>query len=319
MKKLITLLLCASIHLVANAQLNVLVCGSESAANAAWLTDVQNKLISTGQFASVGTFNTSFGTPTVAQLQSYGAVLAYTDNAILDPNTLGNNLATYINGGGGVVSMTFDNATIPILGAFNSSNYRVLNPTGGQTVGANGLGAVLLPSHPIMTGVTSFHGGTSSFRSTSSSLAGSSYRVANWGDGLPLITARENVGPALAKRADINFYPVSNTMRSDFWMSGTSGAIIMANALSWVAPPPLTVISGFSPASGCIGSTVTITGLNFVGVTAVKFGLTNAAFTVISSTTIVATVPSAGSSIITVTSSTNTASSPTPFFVIFPR
>jgi hypothetical protein len=50
-------------------------------------------------------------------------------------------------------------------------------------------------------------------------------------------------------------------------------------------------ISGFSPTSGPVGTTVTITGTNFTGVTAVKFNGTAASFTVDSDVQITATVP----------------------------
>ncbi len=52
-------------------------------------------------------------------------------------------------------------------------------------------------------------------------------------------------------------------------------------------------LSGISPSSGAVGSTVTITGANFTGATAVKFASNvSAAFTVHSDTQITATVPS---------------------------
>ncbi|HEX8998978.1 MAG TPA: LamG-like jellyroll fold domain-containing protein [Blastocatellia bacterium] len=51
-------------------------------------------------------------------------------------------------------------------------------------------------------------------------------------------------------------------------------------------------LSGISPSSGAVGSTVTITGANFTGVTAVKFASNvSAAFTINSDTQITATVP----------------------------
>ena len=55
------------------------------------------------------------------------------------------------------------------------------------------------------------------------------------------------------------------------------------------SPPP--VITGISPASGPEGTTVTITGTNFSGASCVRFNAISARFTVISDTTISATVP----------------------------
>ncbi len=57
------------------------------------------------------------------------------------------------------------------------------------------------------------------------------------------------------------------------------------------------VITGFNPASGVVGATVTISGTGFTGASGVKFGgSANAQFTVVNDTTITATVPSGASS-----------------------
>lgn len=66
-----------------------------------------------------------------------------------------------------------------------------------------------------------------------------------------------------------------NTAADDFTCTGT----------------PIPTVTGLNPTSGPIGTTVTITGTNFVGVTSVTFGGVSAAFTVVSSTQITATVP----------------------------
>jgi hypothetical protein len=66
-----------------------------------------------------------------------------------------------------------------------------------------------------------------------------------------------------------------NTAADDFTCTGT----------------PIPTVTGLNPTSGPIGTTVTITGTNFVGVTSVTFGGVSATFTVVSSTQITATVP----------------------------
>ncbi len=79
------------------------------------------------------------------------------------------------------------------------------------------------------------------------------------------------------------------------------------------SPPP--VVTGFSPSSGAVGDSVTIAGTNFVSVSSVTFNGVSAAFTVNSSTQIVATVPlNANSGPISVTAA-GTAISPTSFVV----
>jgi hypothetical protein len=69
------------------------------------------------------------------------------------------------------------------------------------------------------------------------------------------------------------------------------------------------VITSFTPTTGASGTIVTITGVNLGGATAVSFGGTAASgFTVVSSTTITATVGSGATGIVSVATLTDTAS-----------
>ena len=73
-------------------------------------------------------------------------------------------------------------------------------------------------------------------------------------------------------------------------------------------------IVGFTPPSGSVGTSVTISGTNFTGASAVKFNGVAAAFTVVSSTSIQTSVPSGASTgPLSVTTSAGTASSTTAF------
>jgi hypothetical protein len=67
-----------------------------------------------------------------------------------------------------------------------------------------------------------------------------------------------------------------------------SGEATSATDFRVLYPP---VVTGFSPASGAVGATVTITGANFSNVTRVSFGTVEATFTVNSPTQITTTVP----------------------------
>jgi hypothetical protein len=93
--------------------------------------------------------------------------------------------------------------------------------------------------------------------------------------------------------------------------TGTLSSFALTGATSnWVASgvtfPP--VISSFTPTSAGTGATITLTGTNFTGTTAVSFGGTAASsFTVISSTSITAVVASGTSGSISVTSNNSTA------------
>jgi hypothetical protein len=79
-------------------------------------------------------------------------------------------------------------------------------------------------------------------------------------------------------------------------------------------------ISSFSPVSGNVGTTVTIHGTNFTGVTSVKFNGTSASFTFVNSTKVTAVVPSgATTGKITLTTPAGTATSSGTFTVTGPK
>jgi streptogramin lyase len=194
----------------------------------AWLDEVQAKLVATGAFASVDKINIQFTTPTLAQLKQYASVLVFTDRAAADRVTLGNNLADYVDAGGGVVMASFAFNTFDgnIAGRFNTDDYWALEPA-FQTSGAATLGTVYEANSPIMAGVSSFDGGTRSFRHPGAVNA-NAVRVADWSDGLPLVVRRTING---TKRVDLNFYPPSSDSLDGLWVSSTDGAKLMANSL----------------------------------------------------------------------------------------
>src|SRR5207245_2624874 len=74
--------------------------------------------------------------------------------------------------------------------------------------------------------------------------------------------------------------PLSVTTAAGTATSGSSFTVLV--------PPTIT---SFTPASGLAGASVTISGTNFTGATAVKFNGTSATFTVTSATAIQTSVP----------------------------
>jgi PEP-CTERM motif-containing protein len=217
----------------ASAAPAVAILGSPNG-GATWNADVQTKLISTGLFSSVSVFDISTTTPTLSQLQAFGSVLVYSDGAgYQDSTALGNNLADYVDGGGGVVVGVFANASVAFGGRFASSDYWGIEPA-NQTQNVDlHLGTIHVPSSPILAGVTSFDGGSASYRSTGG-LQASATDVADWSDGSPLIVTR-TIG--LARRVDLNYFPVSSDQNSGFWQASTDGARLTANALLFAAVP----------------------------------------------------------------------------------
>jgi len=94
--------------------------------------------------------------------------------------------------------------------------------------------------------------------------------------------------------------------------------IIDAVALLAAVPTQTPTITSFTPTSGGVGTTVTITGTNFTSVTSVKFNGTEAAsFSAANATTITATVPTgATTGTVSVTTPKGTATSAASFTIV---
>jgi hypothetical protein len=220
--------------ITARAGRKVAIYGAPSSSS--WNTDVQTKLQSTGQFTQVDVFSVNSGqpVPTLAQLQAYDAVFVYSDAGFNNAVQIGNVLADYMDAGGGVVLATFafwNGNGLGIDGRIKTANYLPFT-TASQSSPGNLTLVKILSAHPILAGVNSFNGGPSSYHNSSISLASGGTLVANWSNGQPLIGTKE---PTAGRIAGLNFYPPSQTARSDFWLTSTDGALIMANALLWVA------------------------------------------------------------------------------------
>jgi hypothetical protein len=84
---------------------------------------------------TVDYFDASAGTPTTALLANYGCVNTWANFAYADPTTYGNNLATYVDGGGRAILGVFCTFTQgnALGGAIMTPAYSpVVSPTGGN-------------------------------------------------------------------------------------------------------------------------------------------------------------------------------------------
>ena len=200
-----------------------------------WNNDVVNNISNALVFSKVSGFLAGQGqaTPTLAQLEQYNAVLVYSDAAFNDSVGMGNVLADYVDAGGGVVVATFDftPGNYGLLGRLVTGGYMPLT-TGNFTYGTDLTLVADQPSHPILNGVTSFNGGTSSYHELVATTSGASL-VAHWTDGQPLVATKQLT---LGRVVALNFYPPSSNARSDFWLTNTKGGLLMANALLYSAP-----------------------------------------------------------------------------------
>ena len=124
-----------------------------------WNTDVHNKIRNTGLFTQVAAVLVSPGhpVPTLAQLQQYDAVLVYSDTSFTNGVALGDVLADYMDGGGGVVLSTFaywNTFGLSIQGRIKTAGYLPFT-TGSQNSPGNLTLVPIDPTHPILSGVVS--------------------------------------------------------------------------------------------------------------------------------------------------------------------
>ena len=212
----------SGICVAGSCQTPVLVVGAP--ATDSWNNDVQSKLLAIGGFSKVDIFNAKVGTPTLAALKGYFAVLVYSDAGFQDPVTLGNNLADYFDAGGHDVVATFANVGSYLQGRWLSGNYTLITPSAQAQPTETLPLKILEPGTPLVAGVSTLTA-TAAYRSSGAATNGGVV-VAQWGSGAPLIVRGVKNGAA---HVELNFYPPSSTARADFWVG--DGATIMKNAL----------------------------------------------------------------------------------------
>ncbi|MBV6491445.1 MAG: PEP-CTERM sorting domain-containing protein [Fimbriimonadaceae bacterium] len=228
---------------LAQPRVAIVAAAASSGADARF-TDPQAKLTGTGFFSAVDIITANTTTPSLATLQNYGAVLVWSNVNFANASALGDVLADYVDAGGGVVVAVFANSTTTanrfLTGRWSAQadNYEVIVTQGGNTSGtAQGLGTVHVPGHAIMNGVSTFLGGSSSFRPTSTALRPGATKIASWTDGKTLVAVGAN-----PRRVDLGFYPPSSAVVGTYWDQSTDGARLMANALVYsMVPEPGTM------------------------------------------------------------------------------
>lgn len=194
-----------------------------------WNDDVVAKVAAAGTFSSVTGILASNVTPTLNELLNYDAVLVYSDSGgFLDRVALGDVLADYVDLGGTVVVavFAFNSSSLGIQGRLLTGGYLPFNQN-AQSGGSNLTLVPVIANHPLLAGVGSFDGGSSSFH-TNTTVANGATLVAEWSNGQPLV-AQLAVGGGTV--IGLNFYPPSSDARGDFWVASTDGGQLMANAL----------------------------------------------------------------------------------------
>ena len=123
-------------------------------------TQLQSEIQAEPNVVAVDLFDAAAGTPTLAQLQQYQIVVPFSNSPFLDGDTLGNNLADYVDGGGIVVQYGFSHygpgQPYGVNGRWVSGNYNPYNYSTNLEVNAFTLGTHNA-GHPLMAGVTTLN------------------------------------------------------------------------------------------------------------------------------------------------------------------
>ncbi|WP_324680719.1 malectin domain-containing carbohydrate-binding protein [Hymenobacter sp. GOD-10R] len=129
--------------------------------------------------------------------------------------------------------------------------------------------------------------------------------IAQWQAVLRSVSYRNNSAAPLTANRTVSF------LVND----GTNNSNVASKTLA--APAP--TITRFTPASGAVGTSVTITGTNLTGATVIRFKeVVATSFSVVNATTLTATVPAgATTGPVSVTTPSGTATSTTNFTVVF--
>ncbi len=192
--------------------------------------DVILRLEQSMLFDSVTGVDVAYQTPALAELQNYDSVIVYSDFGFHDAVALGDTLADYIEGGGRVVmaGLAFHKADneLSIKGRYRAEYAPI---TGAGQAGGDGLTLVpVVVGDPLLLGVVTFNGGSSSYHNINLTLQPNAEVIANWSNDVPMIVRREVNG---ARQVALNFYPPSNAAREDLWDASTDGVRVMTNAL----------------------------------------------------------------------------------------
>jgi hypothetical protein len=119
---------------------------------------LQSQILAEPGVASADLFQATARTPTLAQLQLYDIIVPFSNNPFADADTLGNNLANYVDGGGIVVQLAFSH-TGPgqpngINGRWVSGNYNPYSYSTNFVFDMPFTLGTFNSGHPLMAGVT---------------------------------------------------------------------------------------------------------------------------------------------------------------------
>jgi len=208
--------------------LAILVLGAEGGGEKDERIDDVRKKIYSQEFGTVDMMNVRIGTPTLATLSNYNAVVFYSYHGF-NQSALGDVLAAFVNNGGGVVLGTYSNCGRGnrLEGKWSEGCYDPLGLGSTSRVKKLALGKIADASHRLMKGVASFEGGVQSSHGDGM-LHPEAKVIAEWANGRPLVTELTKfAGPVVG----LNFYPPSSDVGDGGWNVSSGGATLLGNAV----------------------------------------------------------------------------------------
>ncbi len=194
--------------------------------------DLQLRLMESGEFSLVEKYELSNVAPTAAELGAYDAVWIFGDSQSYDPHDLGDALADYVDGGGGVVIAPAVFTDKYIDGRYIDEGYAPFTLI--DSSGFSGSYAVLVPDQPdhaVLDGVTLASAGSGSnvmYVTTSPTAT----LVAHWdATDSPAVAVTEAHG----RSAFFSLVPASSDVYDTYYPLDSDVPRLLANLTLWVA------------------------------------------------------------------------------------
>lgn len=219
-----------------------------------WQDDVELSFESSGYFTAVDMWDASAINPTLADMQAYDVVVVVPDRSFANNNVLADDLADYVDAGGGVVDAVFSVnwGGLYLPGRWFNDGYR---PFEGTFQGNDNLSLVInQPGHPIMNGVSTFAFNNSGYYGPDVAMSPNGDLVASWSNNIPLIATSVPTGAGIV--VGFNAYLPSSAVWGNGWDASTDGALLMSNAALYAAgggvPRFTASASGTCPGAGTV-------------------------------------------------------------------
>ncbi|KAJ6235163.1 btb (poz) domain-containing 2a-related [Anaeramoeba flamelloides] len=188
-------------------------------------------------------FKPHYKTPKFSNLKSFDVAFVYSaDENFRSPERLGDLLAQFVEDGGGVVICSINcldsNDQKQISGRFGNNEFLPFKKS--PTIEANsvGLGEISEPSHPILTGVSKFDGGSFSYHIDAQKVNPNSKCIVRWSDGSILAAERiwnhQNT-KHFGRITALNFWPPNTRIDENCWVEETDGDLLISNSVDYVA------------------------------------------------------------------------------------